>query len=120
MFEALYQAYLATILSGAAFLFASDFVGDHQVSARQLAGVRHGGAADVPGLFLMPEVAGIGMVLRETLPPAVVTIGLLPLLAARQAAQAGRGPVAAAVACDIALVVPVAATVWWLSRRRLA
>lgn len=72
-----------------------------------------------PMSSMMPEVAGIGMVLRETLPPAVVTAGLLPLLAARQAAEAGRGPVAAAVGAAVTLVVPVAFTVWWLSRKQL-
>lgn len=79
------------------------------------------GGADPSAVMmaLAPEIAGFRMVIREALPPALVIAGLLPLVASRQAAGAGRGPVAT-FASEVTLVVPLAAVVWWLTRRRLA
>ena len=78
--------------------------------------------ADVEGVLvstLAPEFAGFRLVVREALPPALAISGLLPLVAAREAAQGGGRPLVAAVTAAAGLLVPLAGTIWWLSRRRL-
>ena len=79
-------------------------------------------AVDFEGVLiatLAPEFAGFRLVLRESLPPALATAGLLPLVAAREAAQTGGRPVLMASATAVALILPLAGSVWWLSSRRL-
>jgi hypothetical protein len=71
-----------------------------------------------PGSVVTPETAGIRMVVRECLPPAVATAGLLPVVAAREAVKSGAAPIPAALSAWAVLALPLGVAVW-LSYRDL-
>ena len=71
-----------------------------------------------PGSVATPETAGIRMVVRECLPPAVATAGLLPVVVAREAAKSGAPAIPAALSAWAVLALPLGVAVW-LSYRDL-
>lgn len=68
---------------------------------------------DLAHVLLPPEVIGAAMVQREALPPAVATIGFLPVLAAQDGVV---GVTEIGVAAAGALVVPALVTIWLATR----
>ena len=74
-----------------------------------------GGEVNVDDTWTLvaPEAAGLGLVLRTAIPPAVAILGTLPVLAARTAFEQGRPPVgAAATAAGGVLLVFVLVACW--------
>ncbi|RTL05243.1 MAG: hypothetical protein EKK62_14985 [Acidimicrobiia bacterium] len=64
-----------------------------------------------------PEVAGPRLLFRTVWPPAVAVIGMLPLLAARVASEAGKDPAAAVTTWAIPVVVLGMLIVGWVRFR---
>lgn len=73
------------------------------------------------GLSLSPEMAGVTLVIRELLPPALAFCGLLPVLLAHNAASHGQQPFDSSVnAAFLVLLVPVAVFGWVHARGRFS
>jgi hypothetical protein len=68
-------------------------------------------------MLVPPEAAGMRMVFQAVWPPAVATIGFLPVLVARSAADQGASPAAAAAATTILPIIVVALTAGWVRVR---
>jgi hypothetical protein len=66
--------------------------------------------------MMPPEMAGIRALLRTAVPPAVATVGILPLLAGRHPAK-GIGPVNATVSVAPEVIVLVALVAAWVRYR---
>jgi hypothetical protein len=77
------------------------------------------GAPDIGGAFgFSPETAGFRLLIREVLPPAIAISGLVPVLAARQAAAHGAPPGQVAASAWPVLFLAGAVGLW-LARREL-
>jgi hypothetical protein len=83
-----------------------------------------GGAPDVAGegvwSLVPPEVAGIRLVIRTGLPPAMAIVGTLPLLAARSVVDGGRSwgdAVGAAASAAVAVALACAVVFAWVRQR---
>lgn len=64
-----------------------------------------------------PEVAGPRLLFRTVWPPAVAVIGMLPLLAARVAVEAGKDPAPAVTTWSIPVVVLALVVIGWIRFR---
>jgi hypothetical protein len=78
-----------------------------------------GGEVSVDETFTLvaPEAAGLGLVLRTAIPPALAILGTLPVLAARAAVDAGRPPVAAAGYAGLGVLLVFGLVAGWVRMR---
>lgn len=67
--------------------------------------------------FMPPEVAGPRLLFRTVWPPAIGVIGMVPLLAARSAEQAGRDPTSAVTTVAIPVVLLAMGVFAWVRFR---
>jgi hypothetical protein len=67
--------------------------------------------------LMAPEAAGLGLVLRTALPPALAIVGTLPVLAARVAVEAGRPPVPAAGSAGLGVLLLFVLAACWVRLR---
>ncbi|MGH9101495.1 MAG: hypothetical protein ACRDYD_00695, partial [Acidimicrobiales bacterium] len=71
------------------------------------------------GMLLPPEMAGLTVLLRELIPPALAFAGLVPILLARAAAAKGQAPFDSSVSdAFFVLLVPIAVGGWVHGRGR--
>jgi hypothetical protein len=68
-------------------------------------------------MLVPPEAAGMRMVFQAAWPPAVATVGFLPVLAARVAADQAASPPAAAAATAVLPILVVVLTAGWVRVR---
>ena len=112
----------ATVLGSASVvvpLFAAMGVPVATASAVAAAASSAQGQAEIkPSTMVLPEAAGTALVFRNAWPPALVTLSLAPVLAARHAAGRGLSPAPAAAGGSALCLVATAAAVAWLWRRR--
>jgi hypothetical protein len=67
--------------------------------------------------LVAPEAAGLGLVLRTAIPPAIAILSTLPVLAARVAVEHGRPPVGAAASASVGVLAVFVLVAGWVRMR---